>query len=314
LVIKRIKIKSWNIFMFLMILFFLSGCNKNNLQKDTNNISNILPNILYTAVHERSYGVFDQVGQLIKYQISSEQKGEILLESNKTHRLPRIFPDNSKIIVLAYSNRKLPIFNLINIKENKRTKIDFSEELVLQDVMDGVSDIAIVNDTSFIFGFRDNLYLTSTLESSKKVIKNFNGRRIGEFSLSKSKNLLAFSYQMGFDKIKQEKLGLYNFKRDSIELLDIDIYRMGNFSPNSERLTFTDNYTSVSIMNLKTREILKLKDFPELKNIDLYYAFFIDDETLLILDSHKEYIYSLKSNSIIKTTSQGIFIDVSVNY
>jgi len=311
---KQIRIKSENFLILLAVLFLLNGCNKNNLLKDSSNNTNILPNILYTAVNERSYGVYDEVGQLIQYQISSGRKGEILLESNKTHRLPRIFPDNSKIIVLAYSNRKLPIFNLINIKENKRTKIDFSEELVLQDVMDGVSDIAIVDDTSFIFGFRDNLYLTSILESSKKVIKNFNGRRIGGFSLSKSKNLLAFSYQMGFDKIKQEKLGLYNFKLDSIELLDIDIYRMGNFSPSSERLTFIDSYTSVSILNLKTREILKLKDFPELKNIDLYYAFFIDDQTLIILDSHKEYIYSLKSNSIIKTTSHGIFIDVSVNY
>ncbi|MFA6597573.1 MAG: hypothetical protein WCS69_07610 [Ignavibacteriaceae bacterium] len=311
---KRIRIKSENVFILLTVLFLLNGCSKSNLQKDSSSNTNILPNILYTEVNRRPDGIYEEFGKLMQYQIASGNKWELFPDLNVTNRFPRFFPDNKKIILLAWPSRKIPLFYLININEKKRTIIDFCNELKLQDVMDGVSDIAVVDDTSFLFGFRDNLYLTSILDSSKTVLKNFNGKRLGRFSLSKSKNLLAFSYQLGFDNIKQEKLGLYNLEKDLIEFLDIKIYKMGNFSPSSDKLVFADSIRSVSLLDTKTREISKLKDFPGLKNIDLGYVFFINDKTLIILDAHKEYLYNLESKSIIKTTSLGIYFDVSVNY
>lgn len=311
---KRIRIKSENVFILLSVLFLLNGCNKNNLQRELKNDTKISPNILYTEVNRRPDGMFEEFGKIMQYQIASGNKWELFPDLNAINRLPSIFPDNKKIILLAFPRRKIPLFYLININEKKRTIIDFCNELKLQDPMDGVSDIAVVDDTSFIFGFRDNLYLTSIRDSSRKILRNFNGKRVGSLSLSKSKNLLAFSYQLGFDNIKQEKLGLYNLKKDAIDFLDLNIYEMGNFSPSSDKLVFADSIRSVSLLDTKTKEISKLKDFPGLKNIDLGYVFFIDDKTLIILDAHKEYLYNLESKSIIKTTSLGIYFDVSVNY
>lgn len=299
--------------LILAVSILFNACNQKSLSGDIFNGSTHLPNVLYTETLEDKNGIQEASGVLTKYCIRSDKKEEIF-SNFQAFRFPRMFSDNKKIVFLAYSDRKIPVFIILKRNEKERTIINYSKDLTIQDPMDGVSDIAVYDDTSFIFGYKDNLYKVSVLTGEKKILKNFSGKRLGSFVLSKSKNLLAFTYQLGFDAIKEERLGLYDLVRDSTKYFDITVHEMGNFSPSYKKLVYSDKPNSISILNLNTMQNYLLKNCTELDGITFYDGYFINDSTLIILDGDNEYLFDIESKSVIKKTKLGIFYDVSINY
>lgn len=311
---KKLKTKLLATRLFILAVSILfNACNQKNLSKDKLSGSSHLPNVLYTETLEDKNGIREDFGVLTQYCIRSNKKEEIF-SNFQAFRFPRMFTDNKKIVFLAYSRRKIPVFIILKRNEKEHTIINYSKELTIQDPMDEVSDIAVYDDTSFIFGYKDILYRVSVLTGEKKILKNFEGKRIGSFVLSKAKNLLAFSYQPGFDTIKEERLGLYDLERDSVKYFDLTVFEIGNFSPNKKKLVYSDKPKSISILDLSTKQNYLLKNCTALDRITFYDGYFINDSTLIILDGDSEYLFDIESKSVIKKTNVGIFCDVSINY
>ncbi len=296
----------------LSLCFIIINCNTQNIEiKEIQNYLSNGTNILF-AQYEGSQ-IF---GDLILYNINN--RSEIVLYKNLgQYSEAKLLNNGNDLVMFADDVLHKGNFYLIHLQEATYQKLSIKNRLEFRSDFDFISKFTIYNDSTIIFGFRNEIYKYSVYLDSLSVIKKFENKLIDELVFDVKNKRIFFTYQIGLDSIKQKYLGIYSINSDSILLTTERVNSLGNCSPDGRKLAFSSFYGKSCIYELENN----VADYFEFKDSDwrLEAPFFIDDNTLL-LTSFKAteqfsnlYLYDLDENIVKEKLTDSNF-DISVIY
>ena len=177
-----------------------------------------------------------------------------------------------------------------------------------------------MNDSCLIFGFSDGIFKYSIYNDSLNLLTQMIGKSIDAISLNRKDNLIAFSYQDGFEEYKPKKIGFYNSLTDSIFYHDKRASFLGNWSPDRSTLVFcsTDNIILYDSHSSKFNIIEKMMGT---EDIVFWECFFINSKELLAhgsknwgIEESNFYIYNIETNSITSQLTHDDLAKVELSF
>ncbi len=283
--------------IFVLIIF--AGCTTNNLnQKKIDYIATSQRKILYFERPPDPNGstLVSGAWELIMYDLETNEK--IPLQKSILADFTALSP-SGKLIAYSLNYEQVPsifvIYDYAMKQEHRVGKLLPKSELSI----DGVSNLAFLNDTTLVFTIDKKIYSLAYTNDSVKLLKTL-PKQINEISVRPSGNVIALAIgDMRFNN----QLVFFNIDSDSVYFTDLQLMRFYKWDLSGNRIAYRD--TIMKILNF-TNGFVERVDSLNVPDSTKRGGWFIDDRTILMIIYDNYFVYDLIDKKIVKQiTSEG---------